>query len=125
MSDDNIQPAEQAGEVLFDSVYVPAFLKRCSDVGIAFADDNELITALQNVLMLKVAEANVNQQSSDEDMHKAANLMLRHALGEDVEKTAYENESANCVADALNATVINDDVRQAAALLAGNVPADN
>jgi len=123
MSDETTQPIEQAGEVLFDSVYVPSFLKRCSDMGITYANDDELVAALQNVLMLKVAEANSSQNNSGENMHKTANLMLRNAFGEDVEKTASDNANASYVAETIKTVAANEDVRLAAALLTGEASA--
>ena len=82
---DQIQ-IEQAGGLLFDDVYVPAFLKQCAARQVSFSNEAELATALQNVLLIKSAEAE-QVQNSNNSLHKNANVALRHMFGEDVAKT--------------------------------------
>lgn len=108
---------EQAGEIAFDRVYVPAFMQKCASRGVTFQDQNELRTALQSTHMLRVNEANTTSEKSS-SLHKAANVALRNMFGEDVEasnKEAQTNEEAAFISQELGR---DEGVKSAAALLA-------
>ena len=108
---------EKAGEVMFDSVYVPSFVKQCANRGATFNNEEELVTALNSVLMLKSAEA--TQAGTNGSMHKAANLALRQMFGENVEQITKEAETNQRVAQTVKTLDVNDEVKQAATTLAG------
>jgi hypothetical protein len=117
MSDDSNKKVEQASELLFDQVYVPAFLKQCKAEGIDFSDPAELRMALQSTLILKSAEAEQNAKVNG-SLHKTANLKLREMVGEDVaatEKEAADAEQSAGLRDELGG---NEAVQKAAALIA-------
>lgn len=110
------QQLEQAGEMLFDNVYVPAFLQQCEKRGAAITDQDTLVTALTNVSLLKRASA--ADASATNGIHKAANLALRGMFGEDVaavEKAAAEASNVDAITQRLS---LDEGVQNAAALLA-------
>lgn len=83
---------EKVAEALFNNVYLPAFIKRCSAKGIEFSSEDELVAALQNAAILKSAEEQ-NKQEKSASLHKTANSLLRtQLLGED---TAAQTKKAS------------------------------
>lgn len=70
----DVQEFEKAAAVLLEEVYLPAFIKRCSELGITFKDDEDLAAALENVVTIKAAEAQIPETQS---LHKQANVALK------------------------------------------------
>lgn len=116
MSDVDVKTIEQAGETLFDEVYVPTFMKQCADRGLAISTQEELEMALQNALLLKSAETTEAQRASG-NLHKTANLALRGFFGEDVDKSEKRASDAAQVATVTNELEGNEGVAKAATLL--------
>lgn len=117
MPEVDVKTIEQAGETLFDSVYVPTFLKQCAARGLAITTQEDLEMALQNAILLKSAEANEAQQTSG-DLHKAANVALRGFFGEDVDATEKQASDATQAAAVVSEITGDEDVAKAATLLA-------
>ena len=69
----------QAGETVFDTVYVPAFAKACAAKGVTFANEDELILGLQNSMAVKQAE--LAQDKEGDSIHKVANAALQAKFG--------------------------------------------
>lgn len=72
-----IQEFEKAAAVILSEVYMPAFIKRCSELGITFNDEDDLVAALENVATLKAAEESLPEAQS---LHKQANLALKNLI---------------------------------------------
>jgi len=89
--------ATAAQRVLFEDVYLPAFVEKCAQHGVTFPDEESVQAALESVTMLKGAEA--SEQSS---IAKSAAADLRSALGiptpEDPEAAVAAHEKAASVA---------------------------
>ena len=91
-------PTADAQAVLFDEVYVPAFVAKCASYGLQFPDQESFQSALESVVMLKAAEA-----SESNSITKSAANALRSALHfpkpEDVaaqqEKAAQDQQTAD------------------------------
>jgi hypothetical protein len=83
MEQEQLTPQDAA---LFERVYVPAFVKRCSGNGVPIPDQPTLKTALETTaLVLK------HMQSKQGDVIKSANASIKEALGIE-EKEAALNE---------------------------------
>lgn len=108
---------DKAGETLFDTVYIPEFVKQCNARGIYISSAEDLELALQNALLIKSAEVSETQNVSN--LHKAANAALRGYYGEDVTETEKHNSETARVTAAINDVKGNADVIKAAALLSG------
>ena len=107
---------EQAGETLFDQVYVPAYMQKCAARGITFQDEDELRMALQSTHLLRSKEAQETAETSS-NLHKAANVALRGAFGEDVEASEKEAQAANEAALVGQELGQDEGVQKAAAVL--------
>lgn len=57
--------AQTAQQVLIEQVYAPQFIKACAARGIPINNAEDLHAALETVQMLKVAEAQAQQQGID------------------------------------------------------------
>lgn len=101
--------ADNAQAVLFEEVYLPAFLNKCASSGLTFSDQESLQAALESVAMLKSAEA--HQKSS---LAKSAAADLRTALGvpQPEQVVAQQKQTAQHNKEAA-ARVGNDRVRKA------------
>lgn len=106
----------QAGDVLFDEVYVPAFVKRCAEQGIAFSSGDQLKLALDTALRLKEAQA-AQVEESNENIHKAANLAIRHMMGEDVDAVEKEAQASASLQGLDGSVERTERVQEAAQLL--------
>ena len=107
---------EHAGELLFDQVYVPSFMQKCSARGVTFQNEDELRMALQSTNMLREKEAREASETNG-NLHKAAHAALRGMLGEDVEaaeKAAQDDSEATRIGQHLTQ---DEGVRNAASLL--------
>ncbi len=71
---------EQAGQTLFDELYVPTLAKQCAARGVDITTPEEMQSVLESVDMLKRASA-VGSQEGNGSLHKQANLVLRQTLG--------------------------------------------
>lgn len=108
-----------ASQTVFDSVYVPVFVKRAAEHGIAFSSPEELQLALQNVVMLRQAEA---QQTALPNLHKQANARLRKVMNLPVEPAVDNTKlAADAVGEVLNALPDTDidELDKASSILAG------
>jgi len=68
--------AANAQAVLFEEVYLPAFIQKCAELGQSFEDQQSLRDALESVAMLNAADS--TQKSN---VVKSAASTLREALG--------------------------------------------
>lgn len=109
----------EASQTVFETVYLPVFMKRAAEHGISFSSPDELQLALQNVVMVRQAEA---QSAAVPDLHKQANAGLRKLMKlPDTSVLDATKTAANSVGEVLNA-LPSDDVdalEKASALLAG------
>ena len=114
MSDNAQLSPEAAQGVLFDEVYLPSFVDKCAQLGVALPDMESVQAAIETTVMLKSAEA-VEEAS----LVKGAAADFRSALGirspED-EKAAEEAAGAAEKQAADRASV--DRIRQAVDALA-------
>jgi hypothetical protein len=108
---------EQAGETLFDEIYIPAFCKQCEARGITFSSPEELQLGLQNVLLLKSAQTQ-EQSAASTNLHKTANLLLRQRFGEDVEAAEKQASDVAQVTAVTESLEVGEGALKAAALLA-------
>jgi len=111
------QEVEHASQIVFERAYVPGLLKRAAERGIPIRNEAELEAALENIYMLKAAQAAEQQGAAGQDMHKAANAALRDLFGENIEET-----EAAVAHDAVAESVIDElggdtDVVKAATLI--------
>ena len=92
MSGTQLDPAG-AQAVLFEDVYLPAFVEKCAALGLSFNDQASLQSALESVAMLKSAET-----TETVDLTKSAAADLRSAMGvpqpEDTQRAAEEQKQA-------------------------------
>lgn len=102
---------QEASNVLVDNVYVPAFCKQCADRGIEINSMEDLQAAMQNVMMLKAAQAQEAEQGTS--LHKQANAALLGFFGEYGQPEDVD-EKATKMASEFN----NEQVLEAARLLA-------
>jgi len=74
--------AQTAQQVLIEQVYAPQFVKACAARGIPLNNVEDLHAALETVQMLKVAEAQAQQQGIDTRPSpvKNANGLLKQAM---------------------------------------------
>jgi hypothetical protein len=83
-----------AQAILFEDVYLPAFVEKCAELGLNFNDQASLQNALESVAMLKSAEA-----AEGVDITKSAAADLRVAMGvpqpEDTVKAQAEQKQAS------------------------------
>ena len=109
---------EKAGEELFDAVYVPAFLKQCASNGIEFKTEDDVVTALNNVLMLKTAEANKVGRLDNGNMHKDANDALQRMFGQDPVAASKKVADQTKVASLVQSLNLTEEAKKAVATLA-------
>lgn len=107
---------EQAGEAMFDQVYVPAYLQKCASRGVTFQDEDELRTALQSTNLLRVNQVK-QAAAANSGLHKSANAALRQLFGEDVEATEKASQDDQVVQSFVQQASQNENVLKAAALL--------
>lgn len=96
----------QEEALLFENVYLPAFVEKCAEFGITFPDRETLDTAIESAALLKQA---IESQGSN--TVKQASIALKKALGLDQSQAAEQvTERAQKVAAALTGQ---PDARQA------------
>ncbi|RKX22365.1 MAG: hypothetical protein DRP45_11455 [Candidatus Zixiibacteriota bacterium] len=83
MGTDTSEKLEQAGEVLFDHLYVPAFIKQCAARGVEIQTPDDLLEALDNVNRIKQAEVQLTSDDGDGSIHKQASAALSSLFGEE------------------------------------------
>jgi hypothetical protein len=101
----------QEEAVLFQQVYLPAFIQKCASLGVAFPDEETLKAGLETTALLKHT---LSQQQGN--VVKQANLALKEALGIPVTMPAKAAEAV-ATKEAAGAVVLDPNVRQA--LMAG------
>ena len=114
MSDETktAEAGPQVGDVLFQKVYLPAFMKAAAERGIVPTNDAELHDMLKIAAMLRLQEsAAVEEQAAQTAgvLHKAAAVLETATFGE------ASNEKQ---AEALDAIANDPEVKQALAQLA-------
>jgi hypothetical protein len=111
-----MSPEEQ---VIFQDVYLPAFIDKCASLGLTFPDQESLQAALETTALIKMSLAQ-NQGSAI----KKANLALKEALGITAEPPAQVRDAA-VAKSAAESLVHRPAVREAlaAALLLEAAPA--
>ena len=93
--------------VLYQQVYLPAYIQKCAERGIQFADEGDLTAALESTALAKMAMAR-----SQGSQIKQANANLKKLLGVDVaEQQAQAEQSIKTAAQRLNSSA---DVKAAA-----------
>ena len=101
--------AENAQAVLFEEIYLPAFLQKCASHGLEFPDQESLQSALESVAMLKSAET-----AQKSGLAKSAAADLRTALGmQQPEQVKADAAKAEQTKKEAAEKVGNDRVRQA------------
>jgi len=105
---------EQAEQVFFHTVYLPAFIKSCSDHGVDLTDNESIESALKSTARLV---AILESQSPDGDVVKAAEASLAQLTGDDKAEAAEARE--NEIQKVASESGQQDLARQAAAALLG------
>lgn len=114
-NDNQQNKLENAGEQLFDSVYVPVLLKQCEARGYSISTPEELHSAVQSIVMIKQASAN---QPDNQNLHKQANMVLRASFGENIEQTEINNSREAQFSNAITAIDVNPEIAKSASVLA-------
>jgi hypothetical protein len=88
MANEQVQMSSEE-QVIFQNVYLPAFIEKCASMGLEFPDEESLSAALETTALIKM-NAGRNQGSAI----KQANLALKEALGIPVTPPAQVRDAA-------------------------------
>jgi len=86
----------QEEALLFENVYLPAFVEKCAEFGITFPDRETLDTAIESAALLQQAV-----ESRGSNTVKQASIALKKALGIEQSQTEQVTERAQKVAASL------------------------
>lgn len=97
-------------DLLFEQVWLPAFVEKCAAYRIPIQSEADLTTAVENAIMAKTAVDKM-QNDSSRQLHKTANAKLQGLLG----RTAAPapQTATKAAASFLQRTPLSDEVLQA------------
>ena len=82
LSQAQMEKLAEVQNVLLEDFRIPAFEKRCADLGIKFASEEDFRAALETVAMLRIKEAQLREEGVDPNPSpiKAAGAMLKQSM---------------------------------------------
>lgn len=105
---EQLEKVAAVNEVLISDVMIPAFEKRCAELGIKFTSVEDRDAALETVAMIRIKEAQLKEQGVDTNpsIFKAQRNLLKQAMAADLEpvaEVAPSNRLRTALAGALGA----------------------